>query len=1034
MARSAPRFKRFIESITITNAGGNYSSIPTETEIFISAPSGSPESDQIQAVATVDIQNGSVATITMTNVGDGYGETPQVYIRSGIGIGASSLTNTTTADSRRQAGSYPNIPIQSMKAGTGAFANVVVDSNGAVTSVDVITSGSSYMEGETVTILDISIGGVDNAPDMTFTVAQNVGGGNGAILTPVLQTIARTPGYFHDNMSYLIDSQIPDFVKTDYPNFARFIKDYFAYMDLGPDEFEDLDERYPNRGIVKHQASDVDQTTDTNQAPNHLIQELIDKLNLDHVSNGYSGTFTSDFLKQYAIDFPATAEVDPTMLVKHVRSFLESKGSRRGVEEFFKLMYNEDVEVFLPSEFILRPSDGIYNKELTIKAYANTETSPVPDPLSLRGKRVDVHYYESTASITARKIINTSVTRVKQIAYTAPEAFEMTLDLPGDTIIPGQGVEGDLTAVIGGKIATVGTIGAADALRAAGTYDIDTGFTTSGNGTGAQFTVVVNGSGAATVTVDTVGDDYAPDETITIPDSLLGSGGAAALTFKVATITDGKIFSVTISDGGAGYSANPAVIVQPNAADTITTAAVIDTRLTDGSISSTVFVNNVKGLGYNNVPNLILNTDLVRSWIGLEGVQDTIDNKTAFLTRVLNSTSLKTNSGTSNGGFIVGETFKVSETGDILGVYAIDYFAQDYTITGIDNNALVRVKTLDLNNYPAILEVISTGTGFQRSTFDFILRSATDETTTITCSTGFSHTYPGSFKNSRGFLSDANKIQDNTVYQNFSYQIKTARPKTEWGELLDRIAHPAGMIAWTDLQINQQVDMGAGFDAQPDIIVFRLFAEIENPFVQDAPALFFHKPAITDSVDWSDQRTGASDDTILLFPHLGKVESPEVDDVVDKLDVTMAKTESVDLSQFVEKDFEKNNITDSVDWSEIIDLLIVILREPVDSVDWAETVTFVVELNKTDEVDWSQIISLAPGLAKTESVDWAEAVAKGAGNAVTDDPTVDESNVLLFTGAYTDSAGWGEAGQIIAQNYAGDYFAEDYVGEVRTIS
>ncbi|WP_287009674.1 hypothetical protein [Alteromonas sp.] len=42
--------------------------------------------------------------------------------------------------------------------------------------------------------------------------------------------------------------------------------------------------------------------------------------------------------------------------------------------------------------------------------------------------------------------------------------------------------------------------------------------------------------------------------------------------------------------------------------------------------------------------------------------------------------------------------------------------------------------------------------------------------------------------------------------------------------------------------------------------------------------------------------------------------------------------------------------------------------------------------------------------------------------------------MLLFTGAYTDSAGWGEAGQIIAQNYAGDYFAEDYVGEVRTIS
>jgi hypothetical protein len=1016
MARSAPKFKRFIESITVTNAGSNYSSIPTETEIFISAPSGSPESDQVQAVATVEILGGDVNAVTMTEVGDGYGETPQVYIRSGIGIGSSSLTNTTVADTRRDAGTYPNVPIQSMKAGNGATATVIVDSNGAVTSVDVTASGASYMEGETVTILDISIGGVNNAPDMTFTVAQNIGGGNGAILTPVLQTIARAPGYFHDKMNYIADSQIPEFIKTDYPNFARFIKDYYVFEDLGHEEYTDLK---------------INGTAESQYSPTHLLQEMIDKINIDH----NDPDFLEPMLEQYAIDFPSTAEVDSRMLIKHMREFLESKGSRRGVQEFFKLMYNEDVEVFLPSEFILRPSDGIYNKELTIKAYANTETSPVPDPLSLRGKRVDVHYYESTASITARKVINTSVTRVKQIAYTAPEAFEMTLDLPGDTIIPGQGVEGELTAVIGGKIATVGTIGAADALRTAGTYDIDSGFTTDGNGTGAQFTIVINGIGQASITsIDAVGDDYAPDETITIPDSLLGGGGGAPLTFKVESITEGKVFSVTITDGGAGYSANPSVIVQPNAADTITTAAVIDTRLTDGSISSTVFVNNVKGLGYNNVPNLILNTDLVRSWIGLEGLSDTIDNKTAFLTRVLNSVSLKTNSGTSNGAFVVGETFKVSETGDILGVYAIDYFGEDYTLTGIENNALVRVKTLDENNYPSLVEVISTGTGFQRASFDFILRSETSETATISCATGFSHTYPGNFKNSRGFLSDANKLQDNAVYQNFSYQVKTSRPKTEWGDLLDRIAHPAGMIAWTDLQINQIVDMGAGFDATPDIIVFRLFAEVETPLVQDAPALFFHKPAITDSVDWSDQRTGASDDTILLFPVLSKVESPSVDDAVDKLDVTMAKTESVDWSEAVAKESHLPAVADSVDWSELIDLLLVIIRTPSDSVDWAETVTLVVEINKTDEVEWSQILSLDTGLAKTDSIDLSEAVSKGAGNAVTDDSTVDESNVLLFTGAYTDSAGWGETGQIIAQNYAGNYFAEDYVGEVRTIS
>ena len=1014
MARSAPTFKKYIESISIDDAGSNYSSIPNETFLYIGPPSSTAVL-QTQATASLDIQNGSIAGVTITEPGDGYVEAPPVYIQSGLGIGTSSLTFTGSADSRRDEGVYPGIAVTSMKDGTGAVATVTVDATGDVTSVNITTSGSRFMEGETVTITDISIGGTLGAPDMTFTVVFLIGGGNGAELTAVIDVLAGQLGYFHDSMNYIVESQIPDFVVDDYPNFSQFIQDYYKFMDLGNDTYTSLG----MTGV---------------QSPNYLLQEMSDKLNIDHDDDD----FLDSFLEQYAIDFPKVAQVEKSLLVKHIREFFEAKGSREGVEAFFRLMYNEGVEVFLPSEFILRPSDGIWSTELTVKVYENSLYSVADEtPLSLRGKRVDVVYYESIASVTNRKRINSAVTRAKKIAYSNPSAYELTLDLAGGTIIPGPGVEGELTAVIGGKIASVDTVSAANISRTAGTYDIDTGFTTDGNGTDAQFTVVVNGSGAATVTVDTAGDDYAPDETITIPDSLLGGGGAPNLTFDVATITEGKIFSVTIVDDGAGYSANPTVTVQPNNADTIVTTAVIDTRLTNGSISSTVFVNNVKGVGYNNVPTLFLNTDSVRTWIGLEGANDVIGNKVAFLTRVLNSASIKTNSGAADGGFSVGDTFTVSETGDILGVYAIDYFSDDYTITGISNNALVRVKSVDTANYPTIVEIISTGVGFQRSTFDFILRASNDETCTITCNTGFAHTYPGSQKNARGFLSDANKLQDNAVYQNFSYQIRTARPKTEWGEILDRVAHPAGMIAWTDLQIQQTLDFSSFFNATPDVIVFRLFAEIETPTVNDAPALFFHKPTITDSVNWSDQRTGASDDTILLLPNLGKFETPAATDAVDKFDVTMGKEDSADLSEAVGKGFNKNNITDGVELSEVVATLIFIFREPLDSVDMSETVVKIFEKNNiTDGIDIADAVDkLDVEKANTDSVDWQDAIdTKEPGLEKTEDLTVNESDVLLFGNATTDSASFGESGQIIAQNYAGNYFAEDYVGEARNIS
>ena len=88
-----------------------------------------------------------------------------------------------------------------------------------------------------------------------------------------------------------------------------------------------------------------------------------------------------------------------------------------------------------------------------------------------------------------------------------------------------------------GDVLTVDTIGAADSSRSAGTYNISTaGVTTDASGSGATFTIVVDGSGAATITVTAGGSGYVIDETITVADAQLGSGGGAALTFDVASV------------------------------------------------------------------------------------------------------------------------------------------------------------------------------------------------------------------------------------------------------------------------------------------------------------------------------------------------------------------------------------------------------------------------------------------------------------------------------------------------------------------
>ena len=103
--------------------------------------------------------------------------------------------------------------------------------------------------------------------------------------------------------------------------------------------------------------------------------------------------------------------------------------------------------------------------------------------------------------------------------------------------------EGGYAKILGkdataGRLLTVDTISAADASRTEGTYTIGASdYSTDASGTGATFSVAVNGSGAATVTIVNPGSGYAVDETFTITDAQLGGGGGASLTFDAATVS-----------------------------------------------------------------------------------------------------------------------------------------------------------------------------------------------------------------------------------------------------------------------------------------------------------------------------------------------------------------------------------------------------------------------------------------------------------------------------------------------------------------
>lgn len=75
---------------------------------------------------------------------------------------------------------------------------------------------------------------------------------------------------------------------------------------------------------------------------------------------------------------------------------------------------------------------------------------------------------------------------------------------------------------------------------------------------------------------------------------------------------------------------------------------------------------------------------------------------------------------------------------------------------------------------------------------------------TVTFDLGLVYEAGGSFKNSSGFLSDVNNLQDNYYYQPYSYVIRTTQPQQKWSDVYSRSNHPTGFKMFSELQFTDE--------------------------------------------------------------------------------------------------------------------------------------------------------------------------------------------------------------------------------------
>lgn len=654
---------------------------------------------------------------------------------------------------------YTSAPTVTIAGNATATATVV---GGKVTAIAVTAAGHNYL----------------SPPSITFTG----GNGTGAAATANMVYIDDSYNGFKQSLSHLIANQLPDFVRTEYPVFITFLEKYYEFLD---------EENQVNNFLLNYEKNfDINRTLDT---------------------------FIPKFKNQYAQNFPLNAQIDDRRLIKFIKQFYEAKGSEKAIELLFRILYNERTEIFYPSEQILRASDGIWIEDVTLKLAV--DSSITANPFDLNSKTVRITYYENVSSVTYERTVETNISNVTKFAYVFPAVYELVTSLPKTAriLVPGAGALAN-ALVAGGQVKAI--VG-----------DDFTQFNSSTSVNDSTNIITINSHGYSTGDIviytksagHVVGGltEYATYYVIVVNANqiklaLTANNAVLGTAINIAPADPGnnRLYS-PVTDGGNGYFATPTIQFTSETGVGATARAI----LTDtGQISNIIVTNG--GSGYTTAPAVTFSTESIRTKV--EIVSGTTVTQYGYVVRQLSTVDVIDCSGSPPCGFTVGDIFSIDETGSV-GSYTIEfenetleYFLNKYnetdaglnpyTLVGRDNKASIRIDAVDADGCPTAVSIFDTGFDFEREAFTAIIESALGCTATLSFTTGAVNVKTGRFRDSRGMLSNVNKLQDNFYYQNYSYVVRSNVPSNKWLDIVKNTTHPAGTAIFGELTIEQTVD------------------------------------------------------------------------------------------------------------------------------------------------------------------------------------------------------------------------------------
>jgi hypothetical protein len=231
-----------------------------------------------------------------------------------------------------------------------------------------------------------------------------------------------------DKVSQLVNSQLPEFIRSDYTTFVAFLEYYYQFLEQDQGALE----------LVQNarQYSDIDQTTDA---------------------------FVKYFLTNYANDLPVSLLVDKSLLIKRIKGLYAAKGSAMSIETLFKVLYDTTASTRHPYDSVLRPSDGKWNLRSSIRVLKTSgSTADIVD----RFITITKNNIKYSAEILRVKNLTTDLYEIFFYSkYTVP--FELN-----DTVYVSSASEVIFTGTIKPTLSTVSITAGGTGFRAGQVFNV----------------------------------------------------------------------------------------------------------------------------------------------------------------------------------------------------------------------------------------------------------------------------------------------------------------------------------------------------------------------------------------------------------------------------------------------------------------------------------------------------------------------------------------------------------------------------------